>query len=188
MLYLEESAISPSERGGEWLHELALNNTTLEDLNFQYLHEFDDISITDLEGVVENCRSLRSLKVSEIDILDMRGVLSKAHNLREHGTGCCASIGDPLRAGGVDLPRTIIALSGLYELNEIGLPMVANLLPNLKKLDLKYTLLSAQGHVQILSHCVSLEELEACNLSLRSLVFCSKYRIIYYDLYEFRCL
>ncbi|BBN03813.1 coronatine-insensitive protein 1 [Marchantia polymorpha subsp. ruderalis] len=164
VLYLEESAISPSERGGEWLHELALNNTTLEDLNFQYLHEFDDISITDLEGVVENCRSLRSLKVSEIDILDMRGVLSKAHNLREHGTGCCASIGDPLRAGGVDLPRTIIALSGLYELNEIGLPMVANLLPNLKKLDLKYTLLSAQGHVQILSHCVSLEELEVRNV------------------------
>ncbi|KAL2645390.1 hypothetical protein R1flu_012977 [Riccia fluitans] len=163
ILYLEESVVSPSERGGAWLRELALNNTTLEDLNFQYLQEFDDFSITDLETLVENCRSLRSLKVSEIDIFDMRGVLRKADGLQECGTGSCASIGD-LTVGGIDFPRTIIGLSGLYELSELGLPVLANLLPNLKKLDLKYTFLSREGHIEILSHCVSLEELEVRNV------------------------
>ncbi|KAL3698701.1 hypothetical protein R1sor_012777 [Riccia sorocarpa] len=164
VLYLEESAVSPSKRGGGWLHQMALHNTSLQELNFQYLHDFDDVDVADLETLVENCKSLRSLKVNEIDILQMRGLLKKAERLEELGTGLCAAIVDPLKAGAIELPRTIIGVSGLYMLNELGLPMLGNLLSNLRKLDLKFTLLCTEGHVEVLRHCVSLEELEVRNV------------------------
>ncbi|CAM6110085.1 unnamed protein product [Calypogeia fissa] len=164
VLYLEESSIQEGERSREWLHELAVNNPNIEELNFQYTTGLDDIDVDDLDLIAANCRSLRSLKVAEVDVLDMERVANKCTALVELGTGDCSRVGDPeVPVPIVNFPRTIMALSGFLALNDLGVPAIVGMLANLKKLDLQFSLLSQDGYCQILQHCTSLEVLMARN-------------------------
>lgn len=59
-MFTEESSII--EKDGEWLHELAVNNTVLETLNF-YMTDLNEVSYDDLELIAKNCYSLVSVKL-----------------------------------------------------------------------------------------------------------------------------
>ncbi|GKC04296.1 coronatine-insensitive protein 1-like protein [Tanacetum coccineum] len=64
ILSLENSSIS--EKDGEWLHELALHNNSIESLNF-YKAGLTKFDLKDLALVAKNCcRSLVSVKISEL--------------------------------------------------------------------------------------------------------------------------
>jgi coronatine-insensitive protein 1 len=159
VLSIDDSDVE--DKGGDWLQALAQNNSVLEVLNFAILG-LEDIDIDDMALLVEKCKSLVSLKVGEVEMVDMVGVLSKAHSLRELGAGSCNELGDEESGMTVtiSLPSQLTALSGLWAMGDVGLTMVMPIAPNLRKLDLKFTLLSSKGHCQLLSHCHALQELQ----------------------------
>lgn len=166
-LSLEDSEVE--DEGGEWLHTLARCNSTLEELHFGVLG-IGDIDIADLVMLVENCKSLVCLKVGEIEMPDMVDVLSRVPHLEELGAGSYSYLGDE---GVVDedvvpisLPQCLKSLSGMWSLMDVGLPMILPVAPNLRKLDLRFTLLSGEGQCLLLSHCHSLEELQVQHRSL----------------------
>lgn len=161
ILMLEESIIE--EESGDWLHELALNNSSLEVLNF-YMTGLEKINISDLELIVTNCPSLNSLKVSECDMLDLKNVLKKATALEEFGGGCFGSSQehDPFQT--IVFPPKLTSLLGLSFMAETELPAVLPRASALKKLDLQYTFLTTENHCQLLGLCTNLEVLEARNV------------------------
>ncbi|KAJ7565385.1 hypothetical protein O6H91_02G058400 [Diphasiastrum complanatum] len=161
VIYLEESHIE--DKGGNWLHELAQHNLELEVLNFAMTGlEIREDNIGALEMLAKNCKRLSCLKVGEVDANRIRKVLSKTTVLQEFAM--LNSIGDNNfdqnnspegRDAVFDLPRTLNSLSG-----DILLPMSPALASNIKKLDLKPTLLSAEGHLELL-RCGTLSEMLA---------------------------
>ena len=83
-LFLEERTIT--EKDGEWLHELTLNNTILETLNF-YMTYLTKVKFQDLELIAINCHSLVSVKMSEFELLDLVGFFHAAAALEEFSGG-----------------------------------------------------------------------------------------------------
>lgn len=165
ILFLEESTIE--DEGGEWLHELALHNSSLEVLNF-YTTGLENVNVSDLELIATNCRSLTSLKISEYDILDLRNVLKKAAALEEFGGGSFSSIEEralePNIYEMVKFPTKLMSLSGLNYMSETELPAIFPRASSLKKLDLQYTLLSTENYCQLLQSCTNIEVLEVTNV------------------------
>ncbi|KAJ4813863.1 Coronatine-insensitive protein 1 [Rhynchospora pubera] len=153
-LFLEDSAIE--EKGTEWLHELAVNNTTLVTLNF-YLTELS-FSSADLELLARNCRSLTTLKISERDISDLVGLFHAATALQDFGGG---SFDDEKGMAANDkynnfyfhpsLQSLSLMFMGTNEMHVI-FPYAATL----KKLDLQYALLSTEDHCQLIPRCPNL--------------------------------
>ncbi|CAA6661704.1 unnamed protein product [Spirodela intermedia] len=144
-LFLEESSIL--ENDGEWLRELAVNNSVLESLNF-YMTELR-ISCEDLVLLATNCMSLISLKISDCDILDL-----------EFGGG---SFND--RGGEDSVYRNIrfpprLCRLGLSFMGTNEMPIIFPFAANLKKLDLQFTFLSTEDHCQLIQQCPILEVLE----------------------------
>ncbi|GJS56763.1 coronatine-insensitive protein 1-like protein [Tanacetum coccineum] len=86
ILSLENSSIS--EKDGEWLHELALHNSSIESLNF-YKAGFTKFDVKDLALVAKNCsQSLVSVKISEhYNFIDLVEFFSYAVNLEDFGGG-----------------------------------------------------------------------------------------------------
>ncbi|GKB96766.1 coronatine-insensitive protein 1-like protein [Tanacetum coccineum] len=86
ILSLENSSIS--EKDGEWLHELALHNNSIESLNF-YKAGLTKFDVKDLALVAKNCcQSLVSVKISEhYDFIDLVEFFSYAVNLEDFGGG-----------------------------------------------------------------------------------------------------
>ncbi|KAF7038636.1 hypothetical protein CFC21_048793 [Triticum aestivum] len=82
-LFLEECVITGE--GGEWLHELAVNNSVLVTLNF-YMTELKVVP-ADLELLAKNCKSLLSLKISECDLSDLIGFFEAANALQDFAGG-----------------------------------------------------------------------------------------------------
>lgn len=164
VLFLEESTIE--DEGGEWLHELALHNSSLEVLNF-YMTGLENVNVNDLEMIATNCRSLTSLKISECDILDLRNVFKKATALEEFGGGSFSSSEEravePNIYEMVKFPTKLMSLSGLNYMSETELPFVFPRASSLKKLDLQYTLLSTESYCQLLQSCINIEILEVTN-------------------------
>ncbi|KAF5202856.1 Coronatine-insensitive protein [Thalictrum thalictroides] len=158
-LFLEESTID--EKDGKWLHELALNNTVLETLNF-YLTYLKKISIQDLELIARNCRSLVSIKISDDpEILNLKDFFQCATALEEFAGG---SFGEqPNNYNAVILPQTLRRLGPSY-IEKDMIPIVYPLTSLLKKLDLLYTFLDTEGHCQLIKRCPNLEILEARNV------------------------
>lgn len=158
-LSLEDSEVE--DKGGEWLHALALNDSTLEELHFGVLG-IEAIDIEDLTILVEKSKSLVCLKVAEIELLDMIDVLQRVPSLEDLGAGSCNYLGakDVDDFVSIPWPKKLNALSGMWSLMDSGLPQILPIAPNLIKLDLKYTLLSCEGHCLLLSHCFSLQELQ----------------------------
>ncbi|KAH9317391.1 hypothetical protein KI387_019160 [Taxus chinensis] len=161
ILMLEESIID--EESGDWLHELALHNSTLEVLNF-YMATLEKINISDLEQIVANCPFLNSLKVSECDILDLKNVLQKATALEEFGGGCFGGSQEHDICQTIAFPPKLTSLLGLNFMAESELPVILSRASSLKKLDLQYTILSTENHCQLVGLCINLEVLEVRNV------------------------
>eukprot|EP00249_Psilotum_nudum_P021997 c28333_g1_i2 orf=414-2180(+) len=162
-LSLDDSNII--DQGGKWLHQLALHNTSLEVLNF-----FSSdlvIEIADLETLVTNCKSLQSLRVNEVELTKLSGVLREATALQElGGVVIQPSVDDNGQQREISfLPRSLTSLVGLCymgddEVDESFNSTILPLAPGLKKLDLQRAFLGIEGHCQLLRHCSNLEVLE----------------------------
>lgn len=155
-LYLEESIIL--DNSGEWLHDLATNNTVLMHLNF-YMTDLK-ICTKDLELLASNCKSLISLRISECDLAVLHNFFKSASKLEEFGGGSFSV--DPGEAGAynkVVFPPRLLSLGLLFMgTNEVS--VVYPLCTSLKKLDLQYTFLNTEDHCQIIQKCPNLEVLE----------------------------
>ena len=155
-LFLEESSID--EKDGEWLHELATNNTVLETLNF-YMTDLVKVRFQDLELIARNCRSLISVKISDCEILDLVGFFRAVGSLEEF---CGGSFNDqPERYAAVALPQSLRSL-GLSYMGRNEMPIVFPFANLLKKLDLLYALLHTEDHCTLIQRCPNLEVLEVC--------------------------
>ncbi|CAD5180221.1 unnamed protein product [Musa acuminata subsp. malaccensis] len=155
-LLLEESSIT--ENNDKWIHELAVNNSVLETLNF-YMTELR-VTPQDLELLAKNCRCLVSLKISECDIYDLVGFFHFATALEEFGGG---SFNDQL--GEVNTYKKIqfpprLCCVGLIYMGKNEMSILFPFAAALKKLDLQYTLLSTEDHCQLIQRCPNLEVLE----------------------------
>ncbi|KAL2541647.1 Coronatine-insensitive protein 1 [Abeliophyllum distichum] len=171
-LFMEESSID--ENDGEWLHELALNNTVLENVNF-YMTYLAKVEFADLELMAKNCPSLTSVKISDCDISDLIGFFKAATALEEFGGGGSSfneppgQIGEGVfneqlgRYSAVSFPPRLCCL-GLTYLGRAEMPLVLPIAARLKKLDLLYALLDTEGHCVLLQRCTNLEILETRNV------------------------
>ncbi|KAM5556613.1 coronatine-insensitive protein 1-like [Rosa sericea] len=160
-LFLEESSIIEKEdEWGEWLHELATNNTVLETLNF-YMTDLGRIRFEDLELIARNCPSLTTVKISDCEILDLLGFFRHATALEEF---CGGSFNDQSeKYSVVSLPQKICLL-GVTMMGKNEMPIVFPLAAALKKLDLLYALLDTEDHCTLIQKCPNLEVLETRNV------------------------
>ncbi|XP_020202418.1 coronatine-insensitive protein 1 [Cajanus cajan] len=158
VLFLEESSIV--EKDGEWLHELALNNTVLETLNF-YLTDIDVVKIQDLELLAKNCPNLVSVKLAECEILDLVNFFKNAYALEEFCGGTYNE--EPEKYSAISLPAKLCRL-GLTYIGKNELPIVFMFAAVLKKLDLLYAMLDTEDHCMLIQRCPNLEVLETRNV------------------------
>ncbi|KAI3757864.1 hypothetical protein L6452_05407 [Arctium lappa] len=157
-LFLEESQVI--EKDGNWLHELALNNTVLETLNF-YMTELSKINFKDLELIASKCKNLVSVKIGECEILELVGFFRAAVSLEEFGGGCFNKQAEEYAA--VSYPPRLCLL-GLNYMSTNEMPIVFPFASRLKKLDLLYALLDTEDHCLLLQRCPNLEVLETRNV------------------------
>ncbi|XVF24034.1 hypothetical protein REPUB_Repub13aG0091800 [Reevesia pubescens] len=157
-LFLEESSII--EKDGEWLHEIAVNNSVLETLNF-YMTDLDKVSFEDLALIARNCRNLASVKISDCEILDLVGFFPAASVLEEFCGGSFNK--EPERYTTVSFPPRLCRL-GLTYMGKSEMPIVFPFASLLKKLDLLYALLDTEDHCLLIQRCPNLEVLETRNV------------------------
>lgn len=153
-LFLEESTID--EKDGHWLHEIAVNNSVLEHLNF-YTTYLSKVSFEDLELIARNCPNLTSVKISDFEILDLVGFFRAAAVLEEFCGGSFNEQAD--RYNVVAFPRRLCSL-GLTYMGRSEMPIVFPFALLLKKLDLLYALLDTEDHCSLIQRCPNLEVLE----------------------------
>ncbi|XP_071685706.1 coronatine-insensitive protein 1-like [Rutidosis leptorrhynchoides] len=157
-LFLEESQIT--EKDGEWLHELALNNSILETLNF-YMTDLSQPKYKDLQLIATKCKSLVSIKISDCDYFDLAAFLRVATSLQEF---CGSWFQDKAEQyGDVVFPPRFCGL-GLNYMATHEVPIVLPVASRLKKLDLLYCFLDTDDHCLLLQQCINLEILEARNV------------------------
>ncbi|KAA3464242.1 coronatine-insensitive protein 1-like [Gossypium australe] len=157
-LFLEESSII--EKDGQWLHELAVNNSVLMNLNF-YMTDLVKVSFEDLEFIAQNCSNLASVKISDCEILDLVGFFHAASVLEEF---CGGSFNEqPERYTAVSFPPRLCRL-GLTYMGKNEMPIVFPFASLLKKLDLLYALLDTEDHCLLIQRCPNLEVLETRNV------------------------
>ncbi|KAI9156459.1 hypothetical protein LWI28_021424 [Acer negundo] len=156
--FLEESIIV--ERDGDWLHELAVNNTVLEALNF-YLNELSKVNVEDLELIARNCRSLVSVKINDCELLDLVNFFQTATALEEF----CGGIFNhpPEEYSVVSFPPKLCRL-GLSFMGKNEMGIVFPFAAILKKLDLLYAFLDTEDHCLLIQKCPNLEVLETRNV------------------------
>ncbi|XP_077238757.1 coronatine-insensitive protein 1-like [Tasmannia lanceolata] len=160
-LFLEESSIE--ERDGDWFHELAMNNTVLETLNF-YMTELKCINIQDLELIAKNCHSLTSLKISDCEILELVGFFRAALTLEEFcGGSFNDQVGELDKYSSVSFPPKLCRL-GLCYMGKNEMPIIFPCASLLKWLDLQYSFLDTEDHCQLIQRCPNLEVLEVRNV------------------------
>ncbi|XP_075499924.1 coronatine-insensitive protein 1-like [Primulina tabacum] len=166
VLIMEESGIV--ENDGEWLHELASNNTVLETLNF-YMTDLTKVRSEDLELIARRCPSLISVKISDCDLSGLVGFFRASSSLEEFAGGSFSEppgqVGEGVfnvqlqRYGAVALPSRLCCL-GLTYLGKAELPIIYPVASKLKNLDLLYALLDTEAHCILLQKCPNLEHLE----------------------------
>ncbi|XVE69361.1 hypothetical protein DITRI_Ditri09bG0145900 [Diplodiscus trichospermus] len=157
-LSLEDSSIV--EKDGQWLHEIAINNSVLETLNF-YLAGLDQVSFEDLELIARKCRNLASVKISGCEILNLVGFFRAAAVLEEFCGGSCTK--RPGRHADVIFPPRLCSL-GLTDMGQNQMPIVFPFASLLKKLDLFYTALDTEDLCLLIQRCSNLEVLETMNI------------------------
>ncbi|RDX96432.1 Coronatine-insensitive protein 1, partial [Mucuna pruriens] len=158
ILFLEESSLV--EKDGEWLRELALNNTVLETLNF-YLTDIANFRIQDLELIARNCPNLVSVKINEGEILDLVNFFRYASSLEEFCGGSYNEESEKYSA--ISLPAKLNRL-GLTYISKNEMPIVFPYAASLKKLDLLYAMLDTEDHCTLIQRCPNLEVLESRNV------------------------
>lgn len=158
-LFLEECFIT--DKGGEWLHELAANNSVLVTLNF-YMTELK-VAPADLELLAKNCKSLLSLKMSECDLSDLIGFFQRANALEDFAGGSFYEVGELTKYEKVNFPPRVCLL-GLTYMGKNEIPVIFPFSARLKKLDLQYTFLTTEDHCQVISKCPNLFVLEVRNV------------------------
>lgn len=168
VMFLDESDIT--DHSGKWLHEIALHNSSLEVLNFHATSL--NIDVADLDVIAANCKSLRSLKVYDVELSSLKGVLSRATSLRELA-GVSVTGDEILNSNGelngsLSLPRGLTSIGLMYTGMDTSDPIVIPLLQpwasGLKKLDLQLAGLSLEGHSRLLRRqFYNLEVLEVLN-------------------------
>lgn len=151
---MEESSVL--ENDGKWLHELALNNTVLETLNF-YLTDIANIRIQDLELLAKNCPNLVSVKITDCEMLNLVNFFRYASSLEEFCGGSYNE--DPEKYAAVSLPAKLSRL-GLTYIGKKEMPIAFPYATQLKKLDLLYALLDTEDHCTLIEKCTNLEILE----------------------------
>ncbi|KAF5800115.1 putative leucine-rich repeat domain superfamily [Helianthus annuus] len=158
VLFLEESQVI--EKDGNWLHELASNNTQLETLNF-YMTDLSLVSSNDLELIAKRCKSLASVKIGDCEILDLVGFFRFAGSLEEFSGGCFNHHAEEYAS--LAYPQGLRRL-GLNYMSTNEMPIVYPFASRLKKLDLLYALLDTEDHCVLLQRCPNLEVLETRNV------------------------
>uniref|UniRef100_A0A0R0G9T8 COI1 F-box domain-containing protein n=1 Tax=Glycine max TaxID=3847 RepID=A0A0R0G9T8_SOYBN len=158
VLFLEESSLV--ENDGDWLHELALNNTVLETLNF-YLTDIANVRIQDLELIARNCPNLNSVKITDCEVLDLVNFFRYASALEEFCGGSYNEESEKYSA--ISLPAKLSRL-GLTYITKNEMPMVFPYAALLKKLDLLYAMLDTEDHCTLIQRCPNLEVLESRNV------------------------
>jgi len=153
-LFLEESSLV--ENDGDWLHQLALNNTVLETLNF-YLTDIAHVRIQDLELIARNCPNLNSVKITDCEVLDLVNFFRHATALEEFCGGSYNEESEKYAA--MSLPAKLSRL-GLTYITKNEMPMVFPYAALLKKLDLLYAMLDTEDHCTLIERCPNLEVLE----------------------------
>ncbi|KAK7276358.1 hypothetical protein RIF29_17497 [Crotalaria pallida] len=159
VLFLEESNIV--EKDGEWLHELALNNTVLETLNFYLTDIISTVKIQDLELIAKNCSNLVSVKITDCEILGLVNFFRYASALEEFCGGSYNE--EPEKYTAVSLPAKLSRL-GLTYIGKNEMPIVFPYAAILKKLDLLYAMLDTDDHCNLIQRCPNLEVLETRNV------------------------
>lgn len=161
VLLLEESTIveNDEENENEWLHELAMNNTVLESLNF-YLTDVE-VKVQDLELLARNCPNLVSVKITDCEVLDLRNFFRNATALEEFSGGTYNE--EPERYTALILPAKLCRL-GLTYIGKNELPIAFPYAAALKKLDLLYAMLDTEDHCMLIQKCPNLEVLETRNV------------------------
>ncbi|KAI3799979.1 hypothetical protein L1987_35285 [Smallanthus sonchifolius] len=154
VLFLEESLVI--EKDGDWLHELAINNTQLETLNF-YMTDLSQVSFNDLELIAKRCKSLVSVKIVDCEILDLVGFFRFAVSLEEFSGGCFNNQSEQYASLAYPL---LLCRLGLDYMSTNEMPIVYPFASRLKKLDLLYALLDTEDHCVLLQQCPNLEVLE----------------------------
>lgn len=154
ILFLEESQIL--EKDGLWLHELAMNNTVLETLNF-YMTELSQVSVKDLELIAKKCSDLVSVKIGDSEISSLVGFFNHANALEEFGGGSFNEQSELYNH--VMYPQRVIRL-GLNYMSTSETVLVLPFAFRLKKLDLLFALLDTEDHCRLLQRCTNLEVLE----------------------------
>ncbi|KAJ4849623.1 Coronatine-insensitive protein 1 [Turnera subulata] len=158
-LFLEDSSII--ENDGDWLHELAMNNTVLENLNF-YATDLNEIRFEDLELIARNCRSLVSVKITDCEILDLLGFFRAATGLEEFCGGVISDYQSSNYPNSI-FPQTLCRV-GINYVRKDEMPILFPFASLLKKLDLLYAMLDTEGHCLLIQKCPNLEVLEARNV------------------------
>ncbi|TYG78798.1 hypothetical protein E1A91_D02G089000v1 [Gossypium mustelinum] len=157
-LFLEDSSII--EKDGRWIHEIAMNNSVLETLNF-YMTDLVKVSFEDLQLIARNCRNLVSVKISDCEILDLVGFFHAAAVLEEFNGGPFYDQPDGYAA--VTFPSRLCRL-GLTYMGKNEMPIVFPFAPLFKELDLLYALLDTEDHCLLIQRCPNLEVLKTRNV------------------------
>ncbi|XP_047174308.1 coronatine-insensitive protein 1-like [Vigna umbellata] len=158
ILLLEESSLV--ENDGDWFHQLALNNTVLETLNF-YLTDIANVRIQDLELIARNCPNLNSVKITDCEVLDLVNFFRHASALEEFCGGSYNEESEKYAA--ISLPAKLSRL-GLTYITKNEMPIVFPYAALLKKLDLLYAMLDTEDHCTLIQRCPNLEVLESRNV------------------------
>lgn len=130
---MEQSKII--EGGEDWLHELALNNSVLESLNF-YRTNLGLVKPESLELIASRCKSLVSMKISQCDISQLVEFFRVASSLEEFDGGYLNSAADEQL--GVAFPPRLRRL-GLANLRRGESAIVYPVASQLRELNLHYS-------------------------------------------------
>lgn len=165
-LSMEESMIV--ENDGEWLHELASNNTVLETLNF-YMTDLTRVRPGDIELIARRCTSLAKVKISDCDLSHLVGFFRAAASLEEFSGGSFSMPPEQIGEGvfgdhlgiyaAVSFPPKLSGV-GLTYLGVAEMPIIYPVASKLRKLDLLYSLLDTESHCELVRRCPNLEFLE----------------------------
>ena len=163
-MVMEESSFL--EKDGNWLHELALRNTSLEVLNL-YMTELTKLNPRDLETIARNChRSLVSVKIGDVEMLELVGFFKSAVNLEEFCGGALDEDPEtPDKYKKLAFPPKLSRL-GLTYLGANEMPMIFPFAAQIRKLDLLYAFLGTDDHCELIQKCPNLEVLEVKTNSL----------------------
>ncbi|GJY24486.1 coronatine-insensitive protein 1-like protein isoform X1 [Tanacetum coccineum] len=143
-----------NNKDGNWLHELALQNTGIESLDFRY---FNIHAVKDLTLLAKNCcRSLVSLKIAAVvDLIDLVDVFRHAVRLEDFVGG--EWVEDQVYAG-FKFPTSMRCM-GICDLTESSFPFVLPFAHQLRELHLIDVYLDDNSQCLLIKSCPNLEVL-----------------------------